>query len=188
MTEIKKMKEDIRNIQKSNTEVNTYMQQNNYKMEKKLASIESEIGAVKDNSSTLNEDFKEFNQNMIEKIHQLMSSTSTLSTLNDQTFLKSKKRNSTQETNKLEENMPNNNLLTKKLSETHPILQMTIRRRMNINIKRSKERSSRNNNVDENFLFDINNSITSSKNQEILDNYINEYLKVYESQEDIMGE
>ena len=116
------------------------------------------------------------------------------STWNDQIFLKNKRRNSIQvvkEANGLEKTqkiLPN--LSTKKISQTHPILQTSIRRRMNINIKRNKEYQSKKhlqNNIEKNFFFDINSSITTSKNQEILDNYINEYTKTYESQKDILG-
>ena len=61
---------------------------------------------------------------------------------------------------------------------------------MNINIKCNKEYQSKKhlqNNIEKNFFFDINSSITTSKNQEILDNYINEYTKTYESQKDILS-
>src|SRR2546421_11439153 len=154
-----------------------FMQENSNKIARQYTFIEDEIVAVKENSFILKDDFEEFSQSMAEKMDQMNSTSNSLSTWNEQPFSKNKRHNSIQavkEANGLRETP---SLLPKKLSDTHPILQASIRRCMSLNIKRNnrQNRAHSQNDVEEHFFFDIKCSITTSKNQEVLDNYINEY-------------
>jgi chromosome segregation ATPase len=179
--DISKIKQNIQTLQDANSQVNTFIQQTHNDITEKFLFIKDEITTIEENSTALKKEFEEFKQTIERKLDSITNNSAVF----DQTLLKNRRQSSIQVVNKLEETM--NFLPNKKYSETHPILQSSIRRRMKLNIKRNEDQGNSRKNLERDFLFDPNCSITTQKNQEILDNYINEYMKTYESQKDMLG-